>query len=117
MTTYPTFGKNCQQERKMISSEAWQEILEGQLATQLTKENDYRTDFWEFLPAGQENDFFGSLAKILQSQLATQLTKENEYKASFCDILQKLLEAWQRISKVSSLTLSKRLDNRTCLYC
>ena len=72
----------------MISSEAWQEILESQLATQVTEENDYRADFWEFLAAGKENDFFGSLAKILQSQLATQLTKGNEYKASFCDIFQ-----------------------------
>jgi len=88
MTTYLTFGNICQQKKKMISSEAWQEILESQLATQLTEENDYRADFWEFLAAGKENDFFGSLAKILQSQLATQLTKGNEYKASFCDIFQ-----------------------------
>jgi len=74
----------------------------------LTIEKDYVADFWEFLPAGKENDFFGNLAKKIQSQLATQLTIGNDCKAGLWDILpagkeEDFFGSRQKFSKVSLL--------------
>jgi len=63
------------------------EILQTQLATKSTEQNDYRADLREILPALYCETHKWCVVDILKNQLATEFTASNDYRADIREVL------------------------------